>query len=87
MNMEDTMLMGDYKAEQDRKICPWVSLPFGGYSESVWRVPVKKQEYWCESPCLHPSHNPPGHMVIKGCYIHKCPGCGKETVIRETYHY
>lgn len=64
-----------------------MELFYGGCEKPTWRVPVKKQEYWCESPCLHPSHNPPGHMVIKGCYIHKCPGCGKETILREATKY
>ena len=28
--------------------------------------------------CLHPQHNPPGHMVYEdGVYEHVCPACGK----------
>lgn len=29
-------------------------------------------------PCLHPEHNPPGHIVLPGgIYEHTCPGCGQ----------
>lgn len=33
-----------------------------------------------QRPCLHPQHDPPGHMVYpSGCVIeHTCPGCGKK---------
>lgn len=29
-------------------------------------------------PCIHPQHNPPGHLFIPpGCsFTHVCPGCG-----------
>ena len=32
-------------------------------------------------PCLHPEHNPPGHVVLEdGVYEYECPGCGAKTV-------
>lgn len=39
-----------------------------------------EDESWGSKPklCLHPEHNPPGHMVFKpGKYEHTCPGCGR----------
>jgi hypothetical protein len=35
------------------------------------------------TPCYHPDHNPPMHLVIPAGkrYRHVCPGCGKEIVI------
>lgn len=42
-----------------------------------------------EDHCRHPEHNPPMHICIPpGLKIrYKCPGCGKETVIRSPAIY
>ena len=34
-------------------------------------------------PCMHPVHNPPGHIVIPAGKIlrHVCPSCGQVTRI------
>jgi hypothetical protein len=35
-------------------------------------------------PCIHPEHNPPGHIVIKQGEIleHECPACKKIIILR-----
>lgn len=50
-----------------------------------WRDTRKK---W-ENPklCKRPGHNPPSHLVVRGTYEHKCPGCGKVTILKEKIFY
>ena len=32
--------------------------------------------------CLHPNHNPPGHIVLSpGTYEYTCPGCGATQIV------
>lgn len=42
-------------------------------------MPIKKiSDKDVERPCLHPTHNPPMHIVLEpGLYEHTCPACGK----------
>jgi hypothetical protein len=36
-------------------------------------------------PCLDPSHNPPGHIVLEaGVYEWTCPACGHATTFTVT---
>jgi len=37
-----------------------------------------------QEPCIHPEHNPPGHIVIKQGDIleHECPACKEITILR-----
>lgn len=42
-------------------------------------MPTRKIEDFQEedTPCWHPEHNPPSHMVFPpGKCVHVCPGCG-----------
>ncbi len=45
--------------------------------------------YENKRPCLNPEHNPPMHLYIPAFekHIHKCPGCGKTTVMRGSNIY
>lgn len=47
----------------------------------AWKNNNKKWEN--TNLCKHPGHNPPGYLVVRGTYEHKCPGCGKITILKE----
>lgn len=40
-------------------------------------------------PCINPYHNPPSMIVIPTgqSITHKCPSCGKETVLTNNIKY
>lgn len=44
------------------------------------------EKSWNKKPCQHPSHKPPGHMVIRPgtTFVHTCPCCGSTTKIHKT---
>jgi len=42
--------------------------------------PEDKKQF--PKPCTHREHEPPGHMVIRKVVKWKCPGCGREVIIR-----
>lgn len=47
----------------------------GGQKED-WEA-ITEQNY-----CTHPEHLPPSMMVIYHPYIHICPSCGYETIVK-----
>jgi predicted RNA-binding Zn-ribbon protein involved in translation (DUF1610 family) len=52
-------------------------------------MPIRKiavPHVWTTKPCLHSEHNPPTHWCPDpGIYEHKCPACGKTTIINVPY--
>ena len=45
--------------------------PFDDDKSGSWSGKIK--------PCVHPSHDPPGMIVLPpGEHTYQCPGCGKE---------
>ena len=64
----------------------WEEMCQRKWDKNEWKncpnTTVEDDDSWVE-PCLHPAHNPPIHIWIpSGKKLrHKCPGCGKETVI------
>jgi hypothetical protein len=40
----------------------------------------KQYEIWKAEPkCIHPEHEPPGHIVLKpGVHTYECPKCGQQ---------
>lgn len=40
-------------------------------------------------PCRNPEHNPPTHLYVPSGmrYIHVCPSCGKEVIIKSAAVY
>jgi hypothetical protein len=52
------------------------------FVEDVKPGGFKKVEDYATKSCLHPSHNPPGYIVLKpGLYEYTCPSCGKITMV------
>lgn len=37
--------------------------------------------------CMHPEHNFPSMIVVRGSYTHTCPGCKKSVTVKENIRY
>lgn len=56
-------------------------MPFSKFEpfDVGWGKQEKDNPWVRKTPCQHPEHNPPSHMVLSpGEYTWKCPSCGEE---------